>query len=654
MNKKFLLSLEHDIKKVKKTFCAKIRNGILVVDVYDENGYRITSFLSHKDFINYSYEHDEWSGKSIGSELYFRRQPDSWKATKKSHAEIEKFAGKLGIEWEAGTSFYEKLSDLQYKFREKKREKAREYRRKKKEEELEETRMLMRVIGERPLPKDKDDKIHHSFTQYMVYRKNKGYCTNCKSYVTNIKARHNAVLKCPSCGRNVISKAAGYKKGNVYDRSTYICAAKISINGEVLPVLRYFANYQYFNCKGTDTDFHSMEVIRTVIYRNRLVNYEKRQGQWKKCRFKMDCYGNRYYGIQCSLATNRYEDKRSIANAIRTTHLRYSCTKEIVEYVRKTSRINSVYDYENYIELYVNFPVTEILYKTGNMDILQKIKWRDMDKKGKSPAQMLKIERRYLRYFTDGENPVTYYDLLYYQNLTKVEEKEGYRFNEKELQYFSEIDNKLALKIAQSGILKNVGVIKIDNYIKKLMFYNIDECASIMYNDNLNDWLDYISALKDDGRDITNEFVIFPPVNRFRQMHDEITNRIDVAENNEAIEKIDEMLPALQEAFTFRKDGFLITPPLKTAKEIIMEGEILHHCVGRYVKKVLEGRCMILFVRKESYANNPYYTMEINPELSIEQCRGHKNCAMTPEVEKITNEYIDFIRKKGCIIKSIA
>ena len=84
------------------------------------------------------------------------------------------------------------------------------------------------------------------------------------------------------------------------------------------------------------------------------------------------------------------------------------------------------------------------------------------------------------------------------------------------------------------------------------------------------------------------------------------------------------------DAFAITGKGLMLIVP-RAADEIKGEGETLHHCVGNYVERVANGETMILFVRKTEAPEEPYYTMEWNGN-EVVQCRGFKNCDMTPEV----------------------
>lgn len=70
--------------------------------------------------------------------------------------------------------------------------------------------------------------------------------------------------------------------------------------------------------------------------------------------------------------------------------------------------------------------------------------------------------------------------------------------------------------------------------------------------------------------------------------------------------------------------------------ELTMEGKILHHCVGSYKRDVALRKEGILFLRKLSCPDMPYYTLDVVKEPSgkytVRQCHGDCNSNPTPEV----------------------
>lgn len=80
-------------------------------------------------------------------------------------------------------------------------------------------------------------------------------------------------------------------------------------------------------------------------------------------------------------------------------------------------------------------------------------------------------------------------------------------------------------------------------------------------------------------------------------------------------------------------------------KEIEDEGRILSHCVGGYAERHAMGKLSIMFLRKASEPNKPYYTVEVSKYGGIVQCRGYRNNVVQNGGEDKPQEIKDFEQK---------
>ena len=138
-----------------------------------------------------------------------------------------------------------------------------------------------------------------------------------------------------------------------------------------------------------------------------------------------------------------------------------------------------------------------------------------------------------------------------------------------------------------------------------------------------------------------NEFNLYPK--NFQKAHDEKADEYIKLKDKQAREeakKFNKLLKELRkqakddDAMNLRVEGLFIRLPNKL-NELKKEGETLHHCVGTYTSKVVKGETTIFFIRREEEPDKPFYTMEWK-DNRIAQCRGFKNCDMTPEVKAFT------------------
>lgn len=68
------------------------------------------------------------------------------------------------------------------------------------------------------------------------------------------------------------------------------------------------------------------------------------------------------------------------------------------------------------------------------------------------------------------------------------------------------------------------------------------------------------------------------------------------------------------------KEYLFIVP--KTVDEMVFEGQILHHCVASYCKRITKDECYIFFLRKAEEPDQPFVSALISKDFKILQAKG--------------------------------
>lgn len=128
-------------------------------------------------------------------------------------------------------------------------------------------------------------------------------------------------------------------------------------------------------------------------------------------------------------------------------------------------------------------------------------------------------------------------------------------------------------------------------------------------------WRDYLRMARREGMDTTDDIVRLPKDLKAR--HDQLAERINARRNEEKYDRLNarirERLPEAKRYF-WEDDTYMIIPAGR-CEELVEEGRALHHCVGAsdvYMNAMAEGRRWILFLRRKSELDKPYYTIEID------------------------------------------
>ena len=74
---------------------------------------------------------------------------------------------------------------------------------------------------------------------------------------------------------------------------------------------------------------------------------------------------------------------------------------------------------------------------------------------------------------------------------------------------------------------------------------------------------------------------------------------------------------------------------------LLLEGRILHHCVGSYINSVANGNEYILFLRKTSDPDTPFFTINVLPNRKVRQIHGLCNCNLPDELKPFIKKWAD-------------
>lgn len=153
--------------------------------------------------------------------------------------------------------------------------------------------------------------------------------------------------------------------------------------------------------------------------------------------------------------------------------------------------------------------------------------------------------------------------------------------------------------------------------------------------------LDYWNMINEINNGLPVE-IMFPK--RLEDAHDEAMLRIEEKVNEEINRGIAALARAMEDyTFTDEELGLFIRPAASQT-ELIKEGKILHHCVGSYAKDVSLFKTCILFIRRIENPDKPFFTLEYK-NGHVEQNRGLRNCARTPEVEAFEAKWLKHIEE---------
>ncbi len=522
------------------------------------------------------------------------------------------------------------------------REKKCRQRRRKKEKEICKKMKTVPALP-RNIEKIIDREIMPHYVFYIYNRKRKdmeGFCSACNKEVQVTDVRHNQKGICPVCKAAVTFKSQG-KRGNIYDRETLQVFQRISENEIVVRFLkiRYqywkkhpyksvFENARTFLC--WDGKGHTLEERFYYSYGGRDSLTPWRRGsrpvfcQWKY-NFEADPTGFLY--------------DRNLDRVLKGSPWQYCQLKKF--YLADREPLYAI----SYLAQYERYPMLEYLVKLRLYRLAGEVVYSNhyygspdsgFNPNGKNLKEVFGFDKSYLP-LLQRVNPG-----IGQMRLIKTLIHKKTEVNEELLRWCGDCGISRAENILVP--LKHMTPYRLMKYVNeqyaKFCKKSPYQKGGYYYDKEtiLTDYRDYLCMSEGLELDLKNSFVLFPA--DLKKAHDKVN---DISDKKQALlydRQIQKQFEEMNQRYHFVKYGFAVLLP-HTAKEILEEGQNLHHCVGSYVKKVVKRESTILFVRKVGEQGKSLCTIEIhNGELVQARCYGNE--PPTPAIQR----FLDIWEKK--------
>lgn len=515
-------------------------------------------------------------------------------------------------------SGFEALSQLQQQIRGKET-----LRRQKNRERV----IRARLSGLPPLPSDTENWLRQEVLPayfFYDYRRGaksvQGVCSACGQTVEQENVRHNAKGVCPHCGRELTMKSNG-KRGHIWDRATASVVQKFDQNGLVVRIIKAYLTWPKHEGSHMDV-YEETRILVTCQGNGRAVSEVYHHScdsvgitPWKKGYPPVSyLYGRNFNAETCGALYCK-----NLSRVLKGTPWQYSQLEAFYRGIHEDMEVLP------YLEAYREVPAIEFFVKLGLFWLAAHVTYRDngnklIDPKGKNLREVLQIDPCDLPRLQQPGASVR--ELLMLRALRAA----GHQPTDELFDWLGErqITELDGLKIAIRYSTPHKVICYLDTQFSK-------ESRNSYRGSNgvVSDYKDYLGFCEELNYDLKNEFVLFPK--HLQKAHDEAQARVRQHE----VEKFDHQIAAqqkhLKRKYQFQSDGLIVMPP-RSAQEIVVEGQKLHHCVGRYAEQMARGDCAILFLRQEKEEDKPFYTVEVKDERII-QVRGAHNHAPAPEVK---------------------
>lgn len=451
---------------------------------------------------------------------------------------------------------------------------------------------------------------HFIFYQYTRKGAKTGWCTYCEKDVPIKAPRHNTGGRCPRCRKAITFKAMG-RAGTVQTKERNLYLMQRCTDGFVIRWFR--AELIYRSGKYREPAVICREIRRSICSSqgNSLRVYYWGLYKQKNMRWitTYPCSPGWWGNTQGWVYGRTLPDlaKRGLSRT------------GLLEYIKWKGSV----DPEKYLAVLAKVPQLEQLCKAGLdkltdecMSDYHKIQSCIASGSATNLTKMLGIDTPELKRLRANHGGTNYLVWLQY-------EKAGGR----------EIPDDVIFWFCEQNVSPNdlkfihgrMSAVQICHYMKRQLKDKHYRNAQHM----LTTWVDYLSMAMRFHLDVNNEIVY--RASKLRQRHDELVER---SSNDKDISvrigkvmlshpRVEDILRSLGAKYAYAGEQYRVVVPT-SVEDIILEGNYLHHCIAssdRYWDRIEQGTSYLLFLRKATEPDTPYYTMEIEPGGAVRQLR---------------------------------
>lgn len=496
-----------------------------------------------------------------------------------------------------------------------------------------ERKIQSRLSGLNPLPCDLEDWLRRDILPayfFYDYRKGaksvQGLCSACGEAIELTGVRHNAKGVCPHCGRELTMKSNG-KRGYIWDRVTASVVQRFHGDSLIVRVVKAYQNFR----KNSPAELDWYEETRIIVK-----SKESSEASTEVYHHSGDSVGITHwkkgyppvmylYQQNFNAETCGYLYCKNLGRALKGTSWQYCQLREFYEGIQDEIEVAP------YLTSYSKIPAIEFFVKLKLFWLAAHVVYRrdgekDINLCGKNLKEVLQIDPSDLPCLQKLGAGIRELRLL------RILRAAGHKPSEELFTWVK--TNKLTEMDQLARALNNTTPHKLMRYLDLLF----SKFGKETYQENagvLSDYNDYLGFCEQLQYDLKNEFVLFPK--NFKRAHDQANDLV----KQHRVEQYDPQIASMQEdlrrRYQFKSNGLVVLPP-RSAREIVVEGQKLHHCVGGYAQSMAEKRCVILFIRQETKRSKPFFTVEVQGD-KIRQVRGSNNRAPVPEVKAFLDKW---------------
>lgn len=633
--------------------------------------------FTKKDFITYFPEREEWSRQQIRNrkeyayilvwdELHTRHltskdvEKENILADKKDQERIEKFFENYKPynrnEW------WDYVSNAQTRITAEESMRAQRRKYERRQQALEERQAHTPELPKEELIEMADTYLFHN-KHYLYYKKRGSYaqiaCSKCggvtearwkegMSYESMFERfteepREGWTGHCPMCGELGEYRCQGKVKVH-HDKTVYIFLGnRYKENGFVMRYIEFSKKWVLEICPGKKGDemygaheeLSGVEIARAYFEEGKKMQMDfHKHNPYSGRDFWDDCNLYGMSNIRIGEGTIMQQTYENMKNTI----FQYSGLKEYMAAVHKANPID-------YLETYRELPQIEMITKLGLIEVAKDLvnrKWNVPNMYYTNETRIdtfLRIRKDKVKLIVKEKGNLTMLKIL------QAEKKLKQNWSEEQVKNLTEIGvDYNQLHIA----LQSMTIQKLLNRIKKYAGCEFGTgCygGTAVLKHTAGIYFDYLTMRNALGYDLTN--TVYQQPRDLEEAHNNMVEESSKEKVDKRLYEVSINYPDIKKKYRalrtryYYKDDYFVIRPARSAEEIVMEGRILHHCVGvnNYLRKHNTGESTILMLRFKDRESEPYITVEIKEEKIVQWYGAHDKKPDEKNMNKWLNTY---------------
>lgn len=321
-------------------------------------------------------------------------------------------------------------------------------------------------------------------------------------------------------------------------------------------------------------------------------------------------------------------------------------------------------DIYGYFMVYKRYPQLEYLVKMQLWGLAEPLagnfyRTNDMDMTATRLEDMLGIQKKDIPYLVEHEGNITILYICRLQKQTGQQFEMIYRAWLYEILSVGYSSYRIYEQLLQ--IAEHMSIKRVINQLAKYVGYESPEDLEGDYptrfgyhylNERAVKYLDYLQMRIELGYDLNNN--VYSKPRDLDIAHQEMALQTDAKKINEKSKTADEkytqipkLIKQLSKIYLYQDEKYQIVIP-KSASDIIKEGHVLHHCVGRdnYLNAHNRQTSTILFLRHTQNPDIRFVTIEIKKDHIVQWHGAYDKKPEETEVNKWLGTYKAIVNKR--------